>query len=291
MTHSHTLGPDTLAIDVAPFASTPLLDRLPAFRDAGFEATGVLPIDVWALEAQGMKAGEIRERIADHGLAVTVMDCIACWLPAQRAKPVDGGELGKLLRRLTPERVVDTAARIGARSVAAVEISNVVVEFDVAVEAFAALCDQAAAHGLKAHIEFVPMGGIPDLASAWRIVEAAGRPNGGLTIDSWHLFRSGSTLEQLARIPGDRIHAVQIGDAPAQAQADLWQELNTGRLLPGQGSFDLVGLIRTLDNMGSQAPIGVEVFSSEFADQPFGAVVRSLADSGRAIIHQARTSA
>jgi len=281
------LGPDDLTVAAPPFGHVPLLDRLPAFRDAGFKGLALMPTDVWTLEAQGMAAADIAGRIADHGLVVNEIDCTACWLPAQRAKPA-ADELGELIHTLTPERVIETAARIGARSVQAVEISNVAVDPDAAAEAFAALCDKAAEHGLKAHIEFLPTGGIPDLASAWRIVEAAGRPNGGLTIDSWHLFRSGSTLDQLAQIPGERIFTVQINDAPATPQADLWEELMTGRLLPGQGSFDLIGLIRTLDAIGARTPISVEVFSAELASLPIADAARALADSSTAIIRQAR---
>ena len=284
------LGPQHLALAAPPFGHVPLLDRLAPARAAGFDAIALMPGDVWALEAQGMSAAEIAGRIADHGLAISEVDCTACWLPAQQAlEPTD--DMGRLVRSLTPERVIETAARVGARSVTAVEMSRVAVDPDAAAEAFAAMCDFAAPHGIKVHIEFLPTGGIPDLASAWRIVKAANRPNGGLTVDSWHLFRSGSTLDQLAAIPGERIHTVQINDAPETPQADLWQELMTGRLLPGQGSFDLTGLIRTLDAIGSTAPIAVEVFSSALATQPAAEAMRALAQAGAAIIRQARTTA
>ncbi|OCC25523.1 xylose isomerase [Croceicoccus estronivorus] len=282
------LGPNDLALSAPPFGHVPLLDRLAPARDAGFTAIAVMPGDIWALEEQGMTAAEVGQRIADHGLGISEVDCTACWLPNQRKlEPTD--DMGRLLGSLTPERVIETAARVGARSVTAVEISRIPVDADEAVEAFAAMCDMAAPHGIKIHIEFLPVGGIPDLQSAWRIVEGAGRPNGGLTIDSWHFFRSGSTLEQLAQIPGDRIHTVQINDAPAVPQSDLWNELMTGRLLPGEGSLDLIGLIRTLDAIGSTAPIAVEVFSDKLASQSTAAAVRTLAEAGAAIIRQART--
>lgn len=282
------LGPHHLALAAPPFGHVPLLDRLAPARAAGFDAIALMPGDVWALEAQGMSAAEIAGRIADHGLAISEVDCTACWLPAQQAlEPTD--DMGRLVRSLTPERVIETAARLGARSVTAVEMSRVAVDPDAAAEAFAAMCDFAAPHGIKVHIEFLPTGGIPDLASAWRIVEAADRPNGGLTVDSWHLFRSGSTLEQLAAIPGERIHTVQINDAPAQPREDLWEELMTGRLLPGEGSFDLIGLIRTLDAIGSTAPIAVEVFSSALATRPTAEAMRALAQAGADIIRKART--
>jgi len=146
----------------------------------------------------------------------------------------------------------------------------------------------AAQHGLKAHIEFLPFGGISDLASAWAIVQAAGRPNGGLTIDSWHFFRSGSSFDLLERIPGSRVHTVQINDAPAQAQTDLLHETMTGRLVPGEGSFDLTRFVQTLDQIGSTAPFSVEIFSARVADVPMAHAIASWAPAARDIIGKAR---
>jgi len=283
------LGPSDLVFCGAPLARVPLLDRLAAARDAGFAAISVSPADLWTLESQGMPAREITRRIADHDLVLAEVDCIGCWLPAQRSAPRDA-RYRELLATLTPERVITTAARFGARSVVAVEMMGVAPSLDEAAEAFAGVCDIAARYDLPVHIEFLPFGGIPDLGSAWAIVEAAGRSNGGLTLDSWHLFRSGSTLDQLAAVPGERISTVQINDAPVTPEADLFRETMTGRLLPGAGGFDLVGLIRTLDRIGSKAPIGIEVFSRAQAGQSIGDIARAWSAAGRATIQQARNS-
>ena len=119
---------------------------------------------------------------------------------------------------------------------------------------------------------------------------AAGRDNGGLAVDSWHHFRTGGTVEQLASIPGRRIHSVQINDAPEQPQGDPWTELTTSRLLPGQGVFDLKGFIQTLDAIGSAAPIGVEVFNDRQLSEDFDKVVADTAKTGRATVESARNS-
>lgn len=110
------------------------------------------------------------------------------------------------------------------------------------------------------------------LTAASRVIESAGRPNGALTVDSWHLFLSGSTLEQLVGIAGERIFALQINDGPAKAQADPLAETMTARLLPGDGSFDLTGLVSTLDRIGSTAPIGTVAFSSALSLLPMDAL-------------------
>ncbi|KFG88308.1 Xylose isomerase domain-containing protein [Sphingobium herbicidovorans NBRC 16415] len=282
MTHDVPLG-----LSAPPFAHVPLLERLVPARDAGFSAISLMPGDVWALESAGMAAPEIAARIADHGLALMEIDCTACWLPGHRAAS-DDVPMASLLRSLTPERVVETAARIGAPSVTAVEMMGVDMSLDEAAEAFAYICDIAAPHGVKVHIEFLPFGGIPDLASAWAIVQAAGRPNGGLTLDSWHFFRSGSDFDLLSRIPGSRIHTVQINDAPAQAEPDLFHETMNGRLVPGQGSFNLTRFVRTLDQIGSTAPISIEIFSQTLNTMPMAEAIASWAPAARAIIRKAR---
>jgi sugar phosphate isomerase/epimerase len=277
-----------LVLSGPPFGHVPLLDRLAPARDAGFAAISLLPGDIWQLEETGMSAAEIRSRVADHGLAIMEVDCTAAWLPAHRTAGGDDA-MARLLRSLTPERVLDAAMRIGAPSVTAVEMIGHHPSLDEAAAGFAHLCDQAAERGLKVHIEFLPFGGIPDLASAWAIVEAAGRANGGLTLDSWHFFRSHSAFELLERIPGERIHTVQINDAPATPGADLMEETMTARLLPGTGSFDLPRFLRTLDRAGCTAPVSVEIFSRELPNQPMAQAIAGWAEAARATIAKART--
>lgn len=276
-----------LVLSTPPFIHVPLLDRLAPARDAGFSGLSLMPGDIWSLEAEGMTASDIRTRIDDHGLHIMEMDCTACWL-LSHYNASDSIPMAALLRALTPERVIETAARIGAPSVTAVEMMGVVPSLDEAAEAFAHLCDLAADHGLKAHIEFLPFGGIPDLPTAWSIVQAAGRPNGGLTLDSWHFFRSGSSLDLLAAIPGNRIHTVQINDAPAKPGNDLLHETMNSRLAPGKGDLDLVSFLRTLDATGCTAPISIEVFSAETNTQPMAAAIRDWAEAAHIVIRKAR---
>lgn len=284
------LTPADLVLSSPPVSRFPLLERLAPFAEAGFRAISIQPGDVWALEAEGMSASEIAARIADAGLIITEMDCTACWMEHQTRAELIGG-LTPFLRQLTPEPIITTAARIGAQSVSAIDLSVEPASLDEAAESFARLCAMAAEHGLKAQIEFLPTGGIRSLAEAMAIVEAAGCDNGGVTLDAWHFFRSGSTLEELAKIPGHRIHAVQLCDAPAAPAADLWSELMTARLLPGEGDLDVVGLVRTLDAIGCTSPTGVEVFHTRQDTMTLGEIARDWAQSTNTLLARARNTA
>ena len=57
-------------------------------------------------------------------------------------------------------------------------------------ERFAAVCDRAAEHGLIVGLEPIVLGGLRHVAQAAEVVTGAGRPNGGVTVDLYHVFRA-----------------------------------------------------------------------------------------------------
>jgi sugar phosphate isomerase/epimerase len=176
------------------------------------------------------------------------------------------------------------ASALGARSLNVVDIFGGTWSLDAAAGAFAALCRRAASHGLLVHLEFLPWSRIPDLATAWTIVRDADEPNGGITIDAWHYFRSGSDSGLLGTIPGERILGVQLNDAPLAAEPDLTHATLHERRLPGEGEFDLHSLIDTLRRIGSPAPFGVEVFSDGLLELPATEVAIRAGDALRALL-------
>lgn len=155
--------------------------------------------------------------------------------------------------RLRPQMDWDLMARFCERA-EALGGQNVLVagddpERERLVEGFARFCDMAAGHGLTADLEFMPWTAVRDLSAARDVVEAAGRPNGGVLVDALHLDRAGSTLAEVAALPGHRINYVQFCDGP-----DPWDRSDQGmidiargaRLFPGEGGIDLIGLARAI---------------------------------------------
>src|SRR5258708_23180513 len=60
-----------------------------------------------------------------------------------------------------------------------------------------AITDLSARYGLRAVLEFFPWTVVPDLGSAVQVVEAAARAETGILVDTPHLYRAGSRVEQL----------------------------------------------------------------------------------------------
>jgi sugar phosphate isomerase/epimerase len=150
------------------------------------------------------------------------------------------------------------------------------------------VCRRAVEHDLLVHIEWLPWSKIPDLATALSIVQLAGQPNGGLNIDAWHLVRSGVGLDELRAVPGSLILGIQLDDGPLDPESNLVEATLHARELPGKGAFDLHGIVGALNDTGTTAPIGVEVFSDALHALPSEDAARAAAETAREILRSAR---
>jgi sugar phosphate isomerase/epimerase len=128
-----------------------------------------------------------------------------------------------------------------------------------AATAFASLCDRASDHGLVLGLEFLPFNDVVSAADALRIVEDAGRPNGGVCIDIWHHERGARDLDMLRSIPGDLITGVQMNDGPILPEIDdYYTDCLANRRAPGDGEFDIEAVVEILRASGCSIPWSVE---------------------------------
>ncbi len=175
----------------------PFAERLEAAAGAGFGAVSLWGRDYAAARAEGLSDADLRAMLDDHGLVVAELDPAWWWLPGASDIDIPPALDTEDVFRFGEADLFAVADALGARSINAVDVFGGPWDVDGAAEAFAGLCTRAAEHGLLVHIEWLPWSKIPDLAAAFRIVQLAARPNGGLNIDAWHLVRSGTGVEQL----------------------------------------------------------------------------------------------
>ena len=74
------------------------------------------------------------------------------------------------------------------------------------------------------------------------MVEAADHPALGRCLDSFHILARGSDPKGIEDIPGEKIFFLQLADAPLMAM-DVLQWSRHYRCFPGQGGFDVAGLV------------------------------------------------
>ena len=124
---------------------------------------------------------------------------------------------------------------------------------DAIAEGFRALCQRA--EELTVALEFLPFGGVPNLRESWRTVRCADQPNGALLVDTWHWVRSGTTIEDLAEVPAERIVSVQVNDVREHPMDPLRPEALHWRLPPGHGFGKVIDVISALRVKGVEPRI------------------------------------
>jgi len=172
------------------------------------------------------------------------------------------GQAGELAR--SNEEVAFQAARaLGARIIhVGPDLSDRRIAGPVMRLKFRELCERAARYGLMVALEPVAWGNVRDIDTALGIVDDIA--NAGLVLDCWHFFRAGLALDEMKKIPMDRILAVQINDADSVPVGALAVD-TMNRKLCGQGSFELDRFVATLDEMGVTVPLSIEIISTDMA--------------------------
>ena len=297
----------------------PLLDHIRLAAGNGFAGVSIRTADYMQALAEGATAEQIRAAIADAGLLVADIDCIAPILGSSEP----GGEF----YGATEDDVLRCAEALGARSVnlilqknregsadgtpaagnpapdnpvadtPAPDTHEAIVE--AAVADAARVADRAADIGVLVHLEPIPFMPIKDAVTALEIVAEADRPNLGLQVDAWHHFRgpipaSANSAEPDAMaescgvffsFPGQRIFAIQVCDA-GPPHGRPFEDTMKRRLFPGEGEFPLATLIATLRLIGCQAPVSVEVFSDTPSPEQQASKARQAAESARTLLKE-----
>jgi len=274
------MGPNDLVLHAGTLRSRSFQEVCDAAVAGGFTALTLYPTQIRRARAEGITLSAMRRELEARGLAYADLDPLLNWLP--------GDNLQNELAATEAEHY-SVAEALRARSLNVAVMARPSVNVGEAAEAFAGVCDRAWEFGLLVTLEYLPWAGVPDLVTARAIVERAARPNATLMIDTWHTFRGPTREDQLRSLPGKLVGSIQINDAPAQPSGDLISETTSARLLPGEGAIPVARWLRILEQNGSRAPIGVEIFSAALDQLPPAEVGRRCGDAARRVIAAARS--
>ncbi|MEV5314677.1 TIM barrel protein [Streptomyces sp. NPDC052610] len=241
--------------------SGPLTEKLTAAARAGFDGVEIFEND---LLASPLTPEEIRARCADLGLSIDL------YQPMRDLEAVPAEEFARGLRRARHK--FELTRRLGADTVLVCSsVSPLAVDDDaLAAEQLSGLADAAAEYGVRIAYEALAWGRhVNTYDHAWRIVEAAGHPALGTCLDSFHILSRGSDPKGIEDIPGEKIFFLQLADAPLLAM-DVLQWSRHYRCFPGQGGFDVAGLVRHVLHTGYSGPLSLEVFNDVFRQAEAG---------------------
>jgi sugar phosphate isomerase/epimerase len=253
-----------------------------AAAHAGFAAISVTKrLRYLAHERDQLTDHGMLAAIRDHGLTVTEVEGTPGWLRGPAA--ADGRVLGF-------DEALELAAALAATGVVAYHDGRAGTgASDCVVEDFAAACDRAAERALTVELEFLPWSPVRTLSDAVAIVEAAGRPNGRVVLDSWHYFHSGQSSRSPSLSPAQArlVSCLQLADARPPETDDLVLETMFGRRVPGTGILDLPGLVARLEEADVRCPVSVEVYDETLAHRDARAYTSALAEGARHTLESA----
>lgn len=101
---------------------------------------------------------------------------------------------------------------------------------------------------------------IYNMKQALELIEATGAENIGLVLDSWHWWQADENVEDILKLKGKNIVAVDLNDAPSGIPKDKQQD-NRRELPAATGVIDLKGFLRALAQINYDGPVRAEPFN------------------------------
>ncbi|MGC5010067.1 TIM barrel protein [Streptosporangium sp. DT93] len=245
-----------------------LPEKLAAIAAAGFDGIEIFENDLLACP---LSPEEVRLRAADLGLSIDL------YQPFRDFEAMPAADLRRA------EHKFQVMERLGADTLLVCSnVSPAAVDDDgLAAAQLRSLAERAAEHGIRVAYEALAWGRhVNDYLHAWRIVRLADHPNLGTCLDSFHILSRGSDPIGIEAIPGEKIFFLQLADAPLLAM-DVLQWSRHYRCFPGQGGFDLAGLVGNVLNAGYTGPLSLEVFNDHFRQAD---AARTARDGRRSLI-------
>lgn len=232
-----------------------LTEKLHACAKAGFDGVEIMDAD---LTVAYESPEEIRALCQRLGLRIDMFQ------PFRDAEGVEDEVFEENLRRAREK--FRTMNRLGADLMLVCSNAGTasIDDDQVAARQLGELADAAAEYGVRIAYEALAWGRyVSDYRHAWRLVQAADRPNLGTCLDSFHILSRGHDPAGIEQIEGEKIFFLQLADAP-QLDMDLLSWSRHHRLFPGEGAFDLAQFLFHVLRAGYRGPLSLEVFNDTF---------------------------
>jgi sugar phosphate isomerase/epimerase len=223
-------------------------DRVEAAARAGFKGIGIWHTDLEHIMVH-RTLKEMRGILDDNGMKYLELEFLTDWF-------LDGGRRAESDGRR--KRLLEASVALGAHHIKIGDFYHTPCSMPRAVDAFAALCREAEAHGTRIGFELMPSSMIDNLKDALLLVQTAGAANGGLILDIVHVVNIGITHEEISRIPPRHLVTLELNDGTVPTDSA------GARKYCGEGEFDIRGFISCVRQTGYEGPWGVEVFSRSF---------------------------
>ena len=266
----HTGRIDDFGMDTISLAG-PLPAKLRAIREAGFSQVMLSARDLVG-HPEGVEAAIAAVR--ESGLRVTGFQVL---------RDFEGlsGRLHEYKVDIA-KSMLELAAAVGARVllVCSSTSAHASADRDLIARDLRKLAMLAIPHGIRVAYEALSWGrSIEEFPAAWDVVMRADMPNLGLGLDSFHMFATRTSLDELQWLDPERIFLVQLADFMWQEIRSVEERIATARhfrVFPGEGahSDQVAELVSRLHAQGYRGDYSFEVFNDDYQQIPLPDVAR-----------------
>jgi sugar phosphate isomerase/epimerase len=233
-------------------------DRVQAIAKAGFTGMGIWHADLDHLLTR-RSLPEMKRILDDHGIRHVEIEFLTDWFLDGERKEKSDFQKRKLLA---------AAEALHAHHVKVGDFYHEKFSMSRLIESFAALCADAAKHGMKIGFEVMPFAMIDTLKDSLAMVRGAGAKNGGIAFDVWHLAKMRVPFEELQKFPPEFLVSVELNDGTFQAPWSLHEDTVNHRRFCGEGEFDVKSFVKVFQELGYRGPWGIEVLSEDVRNWP-----------------------
>jgi 2-keto-myo-inositol isomerase len=269
-----------IALNGATIMPSPLEDDIVIAAESGFDA-----LEVWA--------GKLDAYLASHSL-----DDLAAAFRRAGVRPWcinsieditfrDAAGRTAVLAQLA--RLVDVARAVGAPSIVVVpgrrpDGYNAHESVEDAVEVLREMSDVAGDVALAFEFLGKPGCAIPTLDLAIEVITQVDRANVGMVLDTFHFHAGGSRLDDIARMPVEKLLVVHLNGCEHRPRHEL---TDAHRLYPGEGAVPIDAILGALRARGFDGVASVEIFRPEYWQQDPRDVARRARDAAAAALVRA----
>ncbi len=189
-------------------------------------------------------------------LQVTMMDVL---MPIETREPRQWQHLVDLCARIAP---VAAALGCGALQVVALDdfaSDDWAEQRAVLAKALGELSDISRDFGIRLALEPVTFSRFRSLDHAVELVEEVGRDRVGLVLDTWHLWTSGVSWDEVAEVDPALVCCAHLGDT-APRSGEAWSDDDRSEL-PGDGVLPLRDAVDAIRATGYDGVWAVEILS------------------------------
>jgi len=261
---------DDFGMDTISLAG-PLPAKLRAIREAGFSQVMLSARDLVG-HAEGVEAAIAAVR--ESGLRVTGFQVL---------RDFEGlsGQLHDYKVDIA-KSMLELASAVGAKVllVCSSTSAHASGDRDLVARDLRKLAMLAIPHGIRIAYEALSWGRtIEEFPAAWDVVMRADMPNLGLGLDSFHMFATKTSLDELQWLDPERIFLVQLADFMWQEIRSVEERIATARhfrVFPGEGahSDQVAAIVSRLHAQGYRGDYSFEVFNDDYQQIPLPDVAR-----------------